>query len=110
MSTITLIIFQIILAIIIHESGHFLAALLCGKVLHFKLVVNRLFFIPIPSGVWYMPEGLSLSQRKFIAQSGFSLEILAIPFLPFIYGLIVALHFIAYPWYAGSSTDFKFMY
>ena len=110
MSTITLIIFQIILAIIFHESGHFLAALLCGKVLHFNLVVNRLFFIPIPRGVWHIPEGLSLSQRKFISQSGFSLEILAIPFLPFIYGLIVALHFIAYPWYAGSSTDFKFMY
>ena len=101
---------SIVLPAIIHESGHFLAALLCGKVLHFKLVVNRLFFIPIPRGVWYIPEGLSLSQRKFISQSGFSLEILAIPFLPFIYGLIVALHFIAYPWYAGSSNDFKFMY
>lgn len=104
------LLYAIILPIMVHELGHFCVALLFGKVIKFNFSFGKLFGVPVPRWTWLMPHGLTLTQTKLIAQSGFALELALVPFLPVVYSVVAIIHFIAYPWYAGSSTDFKFMY
>lgn len=107
MSTITLIIFQIILAIIFHELGHFITALIFGHVIKFSFSCGYMFNMFIPRWTWVMPTNKRYEQR-LIAQAGFALELLVIPFLSPIYAFIAILHFILYPWYSGNDSDFKY--
>jgi len=43
-----------------------------------------------------MPHGLTKKQKGIIWFSGFGLEFLAIPFLPWMYGLCAMIHFVTY--------------
>ena len=55
-----------------------------------------------------MPTSKRYEQR-LIAQAGFALELLVIPFLSPIYAFIAIVHFILYPWYySGNDSDFKY--
>jgi hypothetical protein len=79
---------------IFHEGGHWLACyLLTGKSLMFKWHFE---YEIIPVGLWYMPHGLTKHQKNIIWASGFGLEFLAIPFLPWIYGVCAVIHFATY--------------
>jgi len=59
-----------------------------------------------------MPNDTPQHQR-LMALSGFGLEVLFIPILFFagliLYPYVVALHLIAYPFYAGEANDFKWI-
>ena len=94
--------FSLLLAVIIHELGHYLVALTFGHHLEFRRQGIR--------WIWDMPEDTEAHQR-LIALSGFGLEVLFIPILFFVgftfYPYIVGLHLIAYPFYAGEANDFK---
>ena len=109
-----------IAACIIHEGGHYLAALfLTGKKLHFTFslgwIANK---IPVPRFTWNMPWTPDRWRRKVIALSGFGLELLtagilmlAAPAWPFsiVYTGASLLHFFSYRFYAGEASDFKWL-
>jgi hypothetical protein len=79
---------------ILHEGGHWLACyIICRKSLRFTWHFEYEF---IPVGLWYMPHGLTEKQKGIIWFSGFGLEFLAIPFLPWIYGVCAVIHFGTY--------------
>lgn len=94
--------------LVIHELGHFLAALVFSERLRFRFEWGRFC---VPRFVWDMPDVGPWKQRV-IAAAGFCFEALAAivfavygEFLPL---LFFAVHFAAYPFYAGDSSDFNF--
>ena len=95
---------SLILAPLIHELGHYLAALYYGHNLVFRRQGIRF--------IWDMPNDTPKHQR-LMALSGFGLEVLFIPILFFagltLYPYVVILHLIAYPFYAGEANDFKWI-
>ena len=109
-----MILTSLVLAGVIHEFGHWFAAKLFGKSIKFRFGIGYLWFIPIPRGIWDMPE-LSRNKQRIIAMAGFGLEFLAaIPFyflssaFTHFYLLAACIHLIAYRYYAGESSDFKY--
>ena len=80
---------------IFHEGGHYITCyLLTGRKITFKW--HREFYV-VPVGTWNMPLGIGDKwKRELIYFMGFGLEFLAIPFLPWIYGVCAVLHFITY--------------
>jgi hypothetical protein len=97
-----------ILSPFIHELGHFLVAAAFGKRIHF---IRKGFRF-----LWNMPEGLDEDEAKFVAIAGFAFEFAFAGFINFvsspgcmIYLMVAVLHLIAYPFYAGSNNDFKFL-
>lgn len=105
-------ILSIVFAGLIHELGHFIIALGYGHFLRFEFSWGRLWRIPIPRYVWYMPEEMSVQAKRHVALSGFVAEFLAAPILYFLlpyYPLIAFLHLMAYPFYAGEYSDFKWL-
>ena len=62
--------------------------------------------------IWDMPEDTPKHQR-LIALSGFGTEILFAPLLYlaglWLYPWVVAVHLIAYPFYAGEANDWKWL-
>ena len=96
--------FSLILAGLIHELGHYLVALTFGHHLVFRKQGFRL--------IWDMPEDTEAHQR-LIALSGFGTEILFAPLLYlaglWLYPWVVAVHLMAYPFYAGESSDFQWL-
>lgn len=104
-----------LLAMIIHEGGHYIVAKLFGYTIHFTFQFGKLWFIPIPRGVWEMPDTDPWKQR-IIALAGFTFEILAaypISLLCFdfakVYLVVALVHLIAYKFYAGDASDFNFI-
>ena len=101
-------------AMFLHEGGHYVAALVFGKRIKFRFEWGKLFgVIPVPRGVWDMPYMASWKQR-ITALAGFGTELAcagaAMAFLRWPYLLLVAsVHLIAYPFYAGESSDFKWL-
>lgn len=103
---------------IIHEGGHMMVAKLYKRKINFKLQFGKLFkIIPVPRGVWQMPDDLPFSSQRNIAIAGFLSEflmliaLLAIPdcrvlFAPY-YGIVAVAHILLYKHYAGESSDFK---
>ena len=95
------ILLSIVLAGLIHELGHYLTALTFGHRLTFRRQGIRY--------IWDMPEDTTAHQR-LIALSGFGAEILAVPILYYaglwLYPWVVAVHLMAYPFYAGDYNDF----
>ena len=93
---------SLILAVIIHELGHYLTAMFLGHTLEFRRQGIRF--------VWDMPNDTPKHQR-LIALSGFGAEILAAPLLYFagltLYPWVVVAHLMAYPFYAGECSDFQ---
>ena len=100
--TFTNILLSVVFAGLIHELGHYLTALTFGHHLVFRRQGFRL--------IWDMPNDTPQHQR-LIALSGFGVEILFAPLLYFaglwLYPWAVAVHLMAYPFYAGESNDFK---
>ena len=94
--------FSLILAPLIHELGHYLTAMYLGHTLEFRRQGFRL--------IWDMPNDTPQHQR-LIALSGYGAEILAAPLLYFaglwLYPWVVAVHLMAYPFYAGEYSDFR---
>lgn len=102
-----------ILACIIHEGGHYVAALCFGEKLMFRFEWERLFgVVPVPRWVWTMPDIAEWKQRV-VAVAGFGTEFLAAGVcvaLDWLWLLLVAsCHIVAYPAYAGESSDFKWL-
>jgi hypothetical protein len=100
-----------LLAPVVHELGHFLAALAFGKILKFRRRGFRF--------IWDMPEGLKPWQEKTVAGAGFAAEI--IPALPllcllgFPYGVAytaaASAHLLLYPKYAERGySDFDWFF
>ena len=85
---------------IVHEFGHWVAALLLGSPIRFYRSGWRF--------LWDWPD-VSREKLIIINQAGFGLELLLVPFLPLQYGIVAILHFLAYPHYAGTHSDFKGM-
>ena len=101
------------LAVFTHEGGHYLAALCFGEKLKFRFEWGRLFgVVPVPRGVWDMPVMASWKQRV-TALAGFGTEFVCAAVAtscgwPWLL-LVAACHIIAYPFYAGDSSDFKWL-
>ena len=98
------LILSVVFAGLIHELGHYLTALTFGHHLVFRRQGFRL--------IWDMPEDTEAHQR-LIALSGFGAEILTVPLLYlaglWLYPWVVAVHLMAYPFYAGGSSDFQWL-
>lgn len=110
------IIFSGFLCCFFHEFCHWSMAAIFDKNINFTLSFKYKLFnvIPIPRGIWYMPEGLSRTKEKLIAGAGFGGEFLLILGLYFIeapilkyYIVLAIIHFVAYFFYAGDASDFK---
>ena len=106
------LILSVIFAGLIHEMGHFIIALGYGHFLRFEFSWGHLLRVPVPRYVWYMPEELSVQAKRHVALSGFGAEFLVAPILYFLlpyYPLVAFLHLMAYPFYAGSVSDFQWL-
>ena len=89
---------------IVHELGHWLAALAFGSRLRFAFEWGKLG--PVPRWTWRWPD-VSKWQLRIICLAGFGVEIGLIPFMPWQYGVAAILHFWTYPFYAGEKSDWK---
>lgn len=70
------ILLSVVFAVIIHELGHYAAALCYGERLKFTFTWGRLFGrIPIPRWIWHMPTRLSLCDKRIIAGAGFGFRL-----------------------------------
>lgn len=106
------LLFSGVVACLVHEGGHYGAAKIFGHKLSFHFEWGKLFnVIPIPRGIWYMPDMESWKQ-KVVAGAGFGTElVIALIFalflhFPWLLGVWVV-HFVAYFFYAGEASDFK---
>ena len=102
-----------VLACVSHEGGHYLAAICFGKKLSFHFEFGKLFgVIPIPRWTWVMPHMANWKQ-KVVAVAGFGIEFvcalsavkLGWPWMM----MAASCHLLAYPFYAGESSDFKWL-
>ena len=95
------ILLSVAIAGLIHELGHYLTAMFLGHTLEFRRQGFRF--------IWDMPNDTETHQR-LIALSGFGTEILFAPLLYlaglWLYPWVVAVHLMAYPFYAGDYNDF----
>lgn len=97
---------SLILCFLVHEGGHYLAALFFGRKLRFRRTWGKYC---IPRYVWDMPA-LEWRKQRIIAAAGFAAEavvsgILAVLGWPWMGGAFVV-HVCAYPFYADSNNDF----
>lgn len=96
---------SVLLIPLVHELGHWLAARLFGASLRFRFEWGRFY---VPRWTWKWPDVTPL-QLKVICLAGFGMEFAILPFMPWQYAAGVLIHFAAYPWYAGETSDFKGM-
>lgn len=95
------------LCVLIHEGGHYAAALSFGRRIRFRFAWGKFC---VPRYIWDMPV-LDWRKQRIIAAAGFGAEAVAAGILaalgwPWMGGVFVA-HFVAYPFYAGDASDFK---
>ena len=95
------------LCFLVHEGGHWLAALCFGERIKFRFSFGKFY---VPRFVWEMPY-MDRWKEKVVAAAGFATEgavvgILAALGWPWMAGAFL-LHFVAYPLYAGEASDFK---
>ena len=120
MSTLLLIPLVTITVCIIHEGGHYLAALiLTKKKLRFRFSLGWLCGkLPVPRFIWTMPWTPDKWRRKVIALAGFGLELSTALVLLIIdplnpcflfYAIAAVLHLLLYRLYAGEASDFKWL-
>jgi len=101
-----------LLCMIVHELGHFLVAMWFGYGIKFRFAFGNLFGLPIPRGIWDMPDEASGHERIKIALAGFGFEMLiALLIIPFFWQPAAAavIHFLLYQFYAGEDSDFKWL-
>ena len=94
---------SILLIPLVHELGHWLAARLFGSRLSFRFEWGRFY---VPRWTWRWPD-VTKSQLRIICLAGFGLEFAILPFMPWPYQVAAIIHFVAYPFYAGESSDWK---
>ena len=101
---------------LIHEGGHYLAALRFGHRLRFSFSLGWLgCIIPVPRFIWRMPE-MAPWQQAHVALAGFAAEFASVA-AAFVaarevwlwYLGVVAAHFVLYPLYAGEESDWKWV-
>lgn len=100
-------------ACLTHEGGHYLTARAFGRKLKFRFEWGRLFgIIPVPRWTWGMPYMAEWKQRA-IALAGFGAEFACAggaAALGWLWLLLAAsVHLLAYPFYAGEASDFKWL-
>ena len=88
---------------LVHELGHYVAALAFGSRLHFTFEWGKYY---VPRWTWRWPD-VSKWQLRIICLAGFGLEFAILPFMPWPYQVAAILHFWAYPFYAGEKSDWK---
>lgn len=93
----------VLLIPLVHELGHWLAARLFGASLRFRFEWGKYH---VPRWTWKWPDVTPL-QLKVICLAGFGMELGIAPFMPLPYQVAAVIHFIAYPFYAGESSDWK---
>lgn len=93
---------------IVHELGHYVAALAFGSRLHFEFSWGDLFGVRVPRWTWAWPD-VTPERLRIICQAGFVAELALVPLLPWPYAAVALAHFALYPWYAGECSDFKGM-
>ena len=107
------LVIAVLLAGAIHEGGHYLAARFFGHRLRFRFAWGR---FGVPRFVWNMPHFFptEMWKAKVIAAAGFGAEFLAAIVLLAAwrgfgrwYAGAALAHLVAYPWYAGEASDFK---
>lgn len=108
--------FAVAAAMLLHEGGHYLAARCFGKHLKFRFEWGGIRKIPVPRFVWSMPYLSAKWKQKVVALAGFGLELFCIPLLVglagdfgILYMGVVAVHLIAYRFYAGDANDFRWL-
>ena len=95
---------------LVHELGHWLAALAFGSRLSFTFEWGK---FGVPRWTWRWPDLVSsdwMSGRnklKLVCLAGFGLELGIAPFMPLPYRVATIVHFLAYPFYAGEKSDWK---
>ena len=108
-----ILVITVLLAGTIHEGGHYLAARFFGKRLKFRFAWGR---FGVPRFVWGMPifYQCEMWKAKVIAAAGFGAELFAAVVLLAAwrefgrwYASVAVVHLIAYRWYAGEASDFK---
>ena len=98
------------LCLVAHEGGHYLAALCFGERIKFRFSFGKYY---IPRYLWEMPY-MDHWKEKVVAAAGFVSEAIVAGALaafdwPWMAVAFVA-HFVAYPFYAGEASDFKWFY
>ena len=96
---------SVLLIPLVHELGHWLAARLFWSRLSFTFEWGKFY---VPRWTWRWPD-VTKSQLRIICLAGFGMEFAILPFMPWQYAAGVLIHFAAYPWYAGETSDFKGM-
>ena len=108
-----ILVIAILLAGAIHEGGHYLVARFFGHRLRFRFAWGR---FGVPRFVWNMPYFFptEMWKAKVIAAAGFGAEFLAAVVLlaawrefGLWYTSVAVAHLVAYRWYAGEASDFK---
>ena len=103
----------IVLAGVIHELGHYWAALWFGHKLSFRFAWGR---FGVPRLVWRMPHfyQCEMWKAKVIAAAGFGAELFTAVVLLAAwrgfgrwYAGVAVVHLVAYRWYAGTASDFR---
>lgn len=97
---------SVLLIPLIHEFGHWLAALAFGSRLSFTFEWGKLGPIPVPRWTWRWPD-VERWKLRIICLAGFGLELGIAPFMPLPYRVAAIVHFLAYPFYAGEASDWK---
>lgn len=102
-----------LIACIIHEGGHYLAARFFRKRLKFRFAWGR---FGVPRFIWDMPifYQCEMWKAKVIAAAGFGAELFAAVVLlaawrefGLWYAGVAVGHLAAYRWYAGEASDFR---
>ena len=108
-----MLVIAVLLAGTIHESGHYFAAAWFGHKLNFRFAWGRFC---VPRFVWDMPifYPCEMWKAKVIAAAGFGAELLAAVVLLAAwhefgrwYAGVAVAHLMAYRWYAGEASDFR---
>ncbi len=111
-----MLVLAIVACLAVHEGGHFLLARVFGHTIAFRFEWGLLFGkFPVPRFIWDMPE-MEKWKQQIVAVAGFGLEFIVgtalfltgWDFAP-IYGGVAAVHLIAYKFYAGEDSDFKWL-
>lgn len=106
----------VFLAVFVHELGRWLVARVFGEKLSFSIGWGVIGEIPVPRGMWSMPNIDSWKQRV-IAAAGFVSEIglgvilwdMGAKPLVHVYIGFALIHLILYEFYAGNDSDIKWI-
>ena len=116
MGLITASFLAVLMAVAVHESGHWLCARSFGEKLNFSLGWGMIGEIPVPRGLWTMPD-IEQWKQRMIASAGFVAEI-AVGLvlllegtqpLAYVYMSFVFIHAALYKFYSGEDSDIKWM-